>query len=333
MRFGLSLSGMLQHTGDGDMVQRFKDCVSLVNTAREAGFDYVYSGHHYLSHPYQTLQPLPSLARLAAETGDMRILSTVLVSLANPVQLAEEVATLDVITGGKMTIAAALGYRDEEYEAFGVTHEDRIARMFENLELMHELWKGGEVTYHGRFTQVTGVHTGVKPIQQPPPVWVAANGDGMVRRIARRGLTWYLNPHGDAATMQRQLAMWKEVRAEHGHPEPAVIPMGRECYVAATREQAWETAAPFLGAKYETYSAWGQDKAMPGEEDFTVPFEQLAAGRFIIGSPEDVIRDLRPFQEAGVTHVSLRLGWPGTPKEVVEQAVKLAGAEVIPAFR
>ena len=316
------------------MVQRFADVLHLVRVARDLGFDYVYAGQHYLSHPFQMLQPLVSLARIGAETRDMDILSTILVPLQNPVQMAEDVATLDVLTNGRVIVNAALGYRDEEYEAFGVTREDRIARMFETLRLVRLLWAGGQVTFEGRFTKVTGAHIGVLPVQRPHPrIWIAANGDGMVRRIARNGETWYLNPHAPFETLARQVALYRTVRAEHGHPPADTIPMSRETFVAPTRGQAVATARPFLEGKYRAYAAWGQDKALPGEEDFTVPFEELAAGRFVVGSPDDVAAALQRFAELGVTHASLRFGWPGTPRDVVEGAIRLAAHEVLPSLR
>jgi alkanesulfonate monooxygenase SsuD/methylene tetrahydromethanopterin reductase-like flavin-dependent oxidoreductase (luciferase family) len=334
VKFGLSLSGYLQHEGDGDMVQRFADVLDVVRLGRELGYDYIYAGHHYLSYPYQTLQPLMSLARLSAETGDMDLLSTMLMPHQNPVQLAEDVATLDVLSNGHIIIAAALGYREEEYEAFGVKHEDRIARMLENMELMKLLWSGDEITFHGEFNSVTGVHIGVKPIQQPHPrMWMTANGDGMIRRIARRGYVWYLNPHAAAETLARQVEMYKAIRAESGFGPVETMPMSRETFVAETKQKAIDTARPFLESKYKTYAAWGQDKALPGNEDFQRPFEELSAGRFIVGAPDDVITDLQGFKDIGVTHVSLRFGWPGTPKHVIEGAVRLAAKEVLPALR
>ncbi|MEE8518785.1 MAG: LLM class flavin-dependent oxidoreductase, partial [Dehalococcoidia bacterium] len=252
----------------------------------------------------------------------------------NPVQLAEDVATLDVLSNGHIIIAAALGYRDEEYEAFGVKHEDRIARMLENMELMKLLWSGEEVTFNGRFTSVTGVHLGVKPVQQPHPrMWMTANGDGMVRRIARMGSVWYLNPHAPFDTLARQVEMYKAVRAESGFGPAETMPMSRETFVAETKQKAIDIARPFLEGKYKTYAAWGQDKALPGDEDFQRPFEELSAGRFIVGGPDDVIEDLQRFKEIGVTHASLRLGWPGTPKDVIEGAMRLAAKEVLPALR
>ena len=334
MKLGLSLSGLLQDAGDADMVSRFADVLDLVRLAVDIGFEYIYTGHHYLSHPYQMMQPLPSLARISAESGSMDLLSTVLMPLQNPVRLAEEVATLDVITNGHVIIAPALGYRDEEYEAFGVTREDRVRRMLEGMELMKLLWTGNEVTFDGEFTKVTGVHIGVKPVQQPHPrMWMTANGDNMVRRIARMGYVWYLNPHASFDTLARQVEMYKAVRNEHGHGAIDVLPMSRETFVAKTRQEAQDTARPFLEAKYKTYAQWGQDKAMPGEEDFTRSFDDLSQGRFIVGDPVDVISDLTKFQNIGVTHASLRFGWPGTPKSVVEGAMRLAAKEVLPALR
>ncbi|MEX2599838.1 MAG: LLM class flavin-dependent oxidoreductase [Dehalococcoidia bacterium] len=334
MKFGLSLSGLLQHSGDGDMVQRFKDVLRIVEEARELGFDFIYTGHHYLSHPYQTLQPLVSLGRLAAVTGDMEMVSTILLPMQNPVQLAEDVATLDVITNGRIIISAALGYRDEEYEAFGVTKGDRVARMLENLELVKQLWSGEEVTFHGQFTRVTGVHVGVKPIQKPHPrIWMAANGDRMVRRIAEMGHPWYLNPHAPFDTLARQVEMYKDTWAMQGHGPIHTLPMARETFVGATRQEAFAAAAPYLGPKYATYAQWGQDKALPGDEDFNIPLEELTQGRFIIGGPEDCIQDLQRFKDIGVTHVATRMGWPGMPKELVLEAMRLGAKEVFPALR
>ena len=81
MKFGLSLSGLLQDTYDADMVQRFNEVLELVKLARRLGFDYLYTGHHYLSHPYQMMQPLPALARLSAESGEMEMVTTMMMRI------------------------------------------------------------------------------------------------------------------------------------------------------------------------------------------------------------------------------------------------------------
>ena len=112
MKFGVSISSMVQVQAGEDMERRLADVLAFVHEARDLGFEYISIGQHYVAHPYQTFQPIPLLARLAAETGSMRLHTTILFCLHNPVGLAEHLATLDVITGGRLTVGAAIGYRE-----------------------------------------------------------------------------------------------------------------------------------------------------------------------------------------------------------------------------
>ena len=86
--------------------------------------------------------------------------------------------------------------------------------------------------------------------------------------------------------------MYKETLAANGHKLPAQRPMTLELHVAATREEAIETARPYLEGKYAAYAAWGQDKVLPGQESFRVSFDELAKDRFILGTPNEVIAQL-----------------------------------------
>ena len=134
MNFGLIVSK--QHPPGVSMVDRFREHVDQVRAARDAGFDLIVMGQHYLSTPFQEMQTLPALARLAAEAGTMRVGATViLLPLLNPVDVAEQVATLDVITEGRFVFGVGLGYRDEENEAFGIAPGERVPRLVEGLEV------------------------------------------------------------------------------------------------------------------------------------------------------------------------------------------------------
>ena len=95
------------------MRARLREILDWVAWTRDAGFDYISTGQHFLANPYEAFQPLPLLARLAPETGDMRLVATILMPLHQPVELAELTATVDVITGGRLTISASRGYREE----------------------------------------------------------------------------------------------------------------------------------------------------------------------------------------------------------------------------
>jgi alkanesulfonate monooxygenase SsuD/methylene tetrahydromethanopterin reductase-like flavin-dependent oxidoreductase (luciferase family) len=334
MKFGLAMSGMLQQPPGSDMVRRFREVVELVRLARDLGFDFLYAGQHYLSHPYQMLQPLPVMARLAAEAEGMDLVFTVVLPLHNPVDIAELVATMDVMTDGHVTLAVALGYRDEEYEAFGVERRDRVPRMVESLEVMRRLWTEEEVTFQGRFFRLTRVHIGIRPVQQPhPPVWVAANSDAAIQRAGSLGHSWYINPHAAFPTIQRQVPLYTQARTDAGHPPPTIFPMLREFFVAESREEALEACQPYLTGKYDTYAQWGQDKALPGNESFDVPFEELAKGRFIIGDVEDTVAELEAYRALGVTHAGLRMRWAGMEMEPTAKCMRLLAERVMPQLR
>ena len=138
--------------------QKIQESVEQVGAAREAGFDLICTGQHYLAAPYQMSSSFPLLARLAAEAGDMEVAATViLVPLHNPVELAESVATMDAICGGRFIFGVGLGYRDEEYTAFGVERGERVSRLREALDVMKLLWSQEEVEFSGKYYQVPRV--------------------------------------------------------------------------------------------------------------------------------------------------------------------------------
>ena len=119
MKIGLFINA--QYLPEESMPQKIQESVEQVRAARDAGFDLICAGQHYLAAPYQMSTTFPLLARLAAEAGNMEVASAVvLVPLHNPVELAESVATLDAICEGRFIFGVGLGYRDEEYVSFGV---------------------------------------------------------------------------------------------------------------------------------------------------------------------------------------------------------------------
>ncbi len=334
MKFGISLSGMGQQPVGADMRQRFEEIVEYVRAARDMGFQLVYQGQHYLTHPYQQLQAMPLLARLAAEAEGMSLVATLLVPTHHPVDLAERVATMDVITGGRFILSAALGYRDEEYRAFGVDRRRRVSRFMECLEVMTRLWTEDEVTHHGRHFRLEGARSMLKPLQKPhPPVWVAANAEPAIRRAARHGYIWYINPHATYATIKGQIAAYNEAASEAGRPQPEGLPIGREVYLHEDRGEALRLAAPYLGGKYEAYASWGQDKALPGAESFHQSFEDLARGRFIVGTPEECAVDLERYRSLGVDTALVRMIWPGMDLKAGLRSMELFAGRVMPRFR
>lgn len=334
MKFGLSISGLQQQPRGGDMRETLRDLVGRVRHARDLGFDHVVCGQHFLAEPYQYLQPLPLLARLADEAGDMRLGSTILLPLHHPVGLAELTATLDVITGGRLLIAAGRGYRDAEYAAFGIPPAEATGRMVECLDCLRGLWSGRPFTFEGRFFRLREATIGILPVQRPhPELWVSANADAAVRRAARMGLPWNVNVHADLGTIERQVGLYREAARAAGHDGDVLLPMGRELYCAADRERALEEAGQYLYDKYQTYASWEQDRVLPGGASFRVSFADLARDRFIVGSPAECVEDLRRYARLGIGRIHLRMSWPGMPAALSRRSLELFAAEVMPCFR
>ena len=269
MKFGVSLSAIAQQPAGADMQQAFADICTYVGAARDLGFDMVYQGQHYLTDPYQQLQTMPLLARISAEARGMGLVATMLVPLHHPVDLAERVATMDVITGGNFTLSAALGYRDEEYDNFGVPRRTRVNRYLECLEAMRLLWSGERVNYDGQYFQLRDAQLMLKTVQQPhPPVWVAANSDAAITRAARMGFTWYVNPHAKFETISQQVEMYHEAAGAANSGAPDRLPLGREVFVGQTHEEAFANAAPVPGREVRSVRPVGAGQGAAGRGEF-----------------------------------------------------------------
>jgi alkanesulfonate monooxygenase SsuD/methylene tetrahydromethanopterin reductase-like flavin-dependent oxidoreductase (luciferase family) len=332
--FGIQLCD--QHPATDDMHERFLELVDQVRLARDIGFNTIVAGQHFLSDPLQMLQSMPVLSRLSAESGDMRFGPCILLmALTNPVQVAEEIATLDIMTGGRTFLGAALGYRDIEFDAFAVPRKQRVRRFETNLEVAGRLLAGERVTVDEPYCQLDDVAMSLKPVQQPrPPIWIGANSDKALRRAARLGDTWVINPHARLDTLTRQMdEIYRPALEEFGKPFPDEIPIRREIFVAEDRETAVREAAPWLLEKYKTYRSWGQDKALPEGDDFHEEAEELMRDRFILGSPEDCIREIDRYREQlGATEFIVRVQWPGMPNELALDNLRRIGESLIPHY-
>lgn len=321
---------------DQDPQQCVRDLLEQVRAARDAGFASVWVSQHYLAKPYQMVQTWPMAARVAAEAGDMSVGTSIfLLTLHNPVYAAEQVATLDVLTGGRFIFGIGLGYRVEEFEAFGVEQRTKVSRFTEALDVTIRLLTTDQpITHVGRHFKLTAASLPLKPVQRPhPPIWIAGSNDPAVKRAGGYGFPWLINPHAGLSTLERQMQLYHESLAAAGHPLPADLPIFKELCIARTHEAAVAAARPFLQGKYDSYARWGLDKPMPKDESLAVPFEELARDRFIMGDPDECAEEIARYNAVlGVNHFLLRLQWPGMPQARILEQIELIGAHVIPRF-
>ena len=318
--------------GGHDLQRQWQEQLEHFRACRDAGFDFVSWGHHWLIHPFQHFQPIPVLARFAAEAGDMDLVTGVLLTpLLNPVQVAEDIATLDHICRGHLIFGVGLGYRPEEFEAAGSAMSERVPRFEEGLALMKRLWTDAEVTHRGRFYRITGARPTARPYQRPyPRIWVAGMTEPAIRRAGRLGHPFYAIGTLTIDQLQRGLAAWRAALAEAGHPVPSEIPVHREVYVAASREEARARARPAVEAKYRGYAKHG----LPGVGAALADgVDRLMEEPFVIGAPDECLAKLTSLSDLDVTHVALRLFWPGMSQAEALGMIDLVAARLLPALQ
>ena len=335
MKIGLFTTN--QQYLDTDMVGALKAQYAMVRLARDRGWDSLFTGQHYLNEGNnKQLQIVPFLSRLMAEAGEMTVgMGVLLLNLHNPVYVAETVASMDILARGNFVFGVGLGYREVEFDAFGVRKGQRVKRFEAYLDVIQRLWCGEAVTYEDEMCKLDAVRMNIRPVQQPrPPLWIAANNDAAVRRAARLGDAWMINPHSTVETVRRQLALYRDELAKANKPLPSELPSIKEVFCAKDRATALEVAGPYLFGKYQDYAKWGQDDAMPDNESFNQAFDSLLQDRFVLGSPEDCYEQLRPYWEAlNVNHLIIRTHWAGLPLSAALSSIRLMSDELLPALR
>jgi alkanesulfonate monooxygenase SsuD/methylene tetrahydromethanopterin reductase-like flavin-dependent oxidoreductase (luciferase family) len=281
------------------------DLVSQTRAARDAGFKSLWFPHHYLTGPLQMLQIVPMMAYLAPHAEGMQIGPNILIlPLLNPVHVAEESATLDVLTGGNYVLGVGLGYREGEFTAFNMSLRERAPRLEESIALIRRLWSGEKVMHKGRFYEVNDHAIGLKPVRDGgPPIWMAGTAEAAIRRAARMADAWMIVPSTPLAELVGQMRTYREAL---GHRVPDCFPIVRECYVGANHHTALEECRAALQYKYDAYASWG----LSGRQN--PAFEDLVRDRFIIGDALFVKEEVTRYREAlGVDHFMMRCHWPG----------------------
>lgn len=332
MKFCLQLNP--QVTVDKPAASLLPTLIEQVRIADAVGFDAFSMGDHYNIPGLQRLNQVPALARLCAEAKNCAVGTAVmLLGLRHPVTVASELASLDVLSGGKSFAAFGLGYRDEELNAFNLTKKQRFVRFVEGVEIIKMLWTEDRVSYDGEAFKLKDVSVDPKPLQKPrPPIWIAANTDAAVRRAAQVGDGWMIGPHSAIDELQRQVVLCRDAWSAAGKPGQPVIPIIRETFVADTREEAVTKARPCLEQLYRAiYVKWKQNEAMNDPNELSWGFDKLAKGRFILGSPEECIDQIHEYEDRlGISYMLPRFDWtPGLPQDEILASMRRFGEKVI----
>ncbi len=330
MKFGLFFAFQVVPGTGVTVDEPYRDMLDCLPRAEELGYESVFVASHHVQPDGWCPSPLLALAAAAGRTERMRLgTGALLVPLYAPFKLAEDVAVLDNLSGGRVVLGVAPGYVSEEFEAHGIPRDERVARMESTIDLLQAAWSDDSYGLSPR------------PLQQPhPPIWYAVSARPSLRRAAERRCVLLPSPRHELAELAEHFRVYDEACTAAGYVPPE-RPVIREVFVAETQQRAEQIAAP--GIEYlfrELYGAKSAQGERPLRTDSgelitdkrQVDFDALK-NRFVIGDPEFAVRQIERYRdELGATELICWMHVPGVRGEDALRSVELFAREVMPAF-
>jgi alkanesulfonate monooxygenase SsuD/methylene tetrahydromethanopterin reductase-like flavin-dependent oxidoreductase (luciferase family) len=305
-------------------------CLEQCEAADASGFFCAVVAEHHFQEDGFVPSPLLVCAAIAARTRRLRVGTDVVpLPLQHPVDLAEDVATLDNLSGGRAFLGVGLGGREREYAGFGVPFAERRARFEESLAVLKRLLSGEHVHHDGRHVRVPGLTVTPRPVQRPrPPIWIAAGVEASVRRAAREGDAWINRPVESLAQLAALDAIYREELAAHGQDwSRRERVLRRDVWIAEDDATAWAEAAPSILA----IRHFGPDRDVLPPGAGLDQVKAYARDRWIIGGPETVAEEIRRYQSVlGTTVLLAALQHPGLDQRRVLAAIRLLAERVQP---
>ena len=326
--------------GAGDWKRLFEEGIEQIQLAEELGFDFVFIAEHHFSNYGMSPAPLMQALAIAERTKTIRIGTAVLVlPVWQPQRVAEEIAVLDNLTGGRFFCGIGRGYQPHEFERYGVSMEDSRQRFRECLDVMLKAWsEDTSFTYDGEYVQMPhGTVVWPKPLQKPHPIkLVAGTSVDTLRLAAEMDISPLVSGFGGTqAVRDMTLGLLRE-RAAAGRPvDTWEIGAQTFCHVAPSNEEAraaakyprWQQRAGRSLTRRDVVD--GRVNAIPvdGEPDDEAFWEAL-----YYGDPDRVRAKYLALAEAGATFASCWMMAGGMPQELLMRSIKLMGEEVVPAL-
>jgi alkanesulfonate monooxygenase SsuD/methylene tetrahydromethanopterin reductase-like flavin-dependent oxidoreductase (luciferase family) len=312
-------------------IEQFKAILNLTHAARDAGFHSLWDGQHYFAPGRVHWEATPTLARLIPEAKGMEVGTCVfLLPLHHPVIVAEQIAILDLLSEGKFIFGIALGYREREFNGFGVERKKRVSRFEESISLIKRLWTEDNVSFAGKNFRVNNLTTRTRPLQKPaPPIWIAAHADPAVERAARLGDSLIMNPHASVQTLERQLEVYRAALAKHAKPFPREISIRKDIFIARDRKTAWDEARQSTPKRIQNAIKEQQAAQLPEADGFGEEnLDEFLKTRAIIGDPDDCVEQMMTYQQRlCVNHFIFRIA-ATTLKDGLDR-IELIGRNVI----
>jgi probable F420-dependent oxidoreductase len=335
LEFGLIYDFRNPRRWERPFPELYAELLEQIVFAEQLGFDSVWvTEHHFIEDGY-TPSLLPIAAAIAARTSRIRIGTWVLLlPLHNALRVAEDAATVDILSNGRLDLGMGLGYRVEEFAAFGVDRRQRGRLMDEGVELIRRAWTEDRVTFSGRFYNVRDLQVTPKPVQRPhPPIWLGARGEIPARRAARfRAPLLLVGP-------PEVYHAYADALREEG-VDPATMPVlgSRGCIVTDDPEKAWAEVRDHVHYTGSLYADWyGEAADLPTDRDRIgrrVEDPDVRRAGYLIGPADEVIAGIEAWRQAvPYTHLIFTATPAGMRSAQTNPRLERFAREVIPHFR
>ena len=310
----------------------YQQTLEHIEQMEALGFDTVWlTEHHFIDDDY-----LPSVltmaAAVAARTSRVTIGTAVLLlPLHDPIRVAEDAAVVDILSDGRLRLGLGLGYKLEEFEAFGVDRRARPSLLEEGIEIIRGAWADGSFSHHGRHRSFDDLEVTPKPVQRPgPQIWLAGRAPVPVARAATVG---------DGLIVVGGPDLYREYHEAHrasGRVDPARLCIFAFTYPSDDPERSTAQLSEYAMYRMENYAQWygsagdlASDKALLQ----TAGAADAGGAMQFFGTPQQVIDELRAAEAAGATAALWFATLPGTTADATTPLFEVLAREVMPAFR
>lgn len=295
-----------------DSAQDYRRYVDYICEAEALGFHSVFMVEHHFTGFNQVSASLTFLAYLAARTTRMRLGTAVTVlPWHNPALLAEQAATVDMLSAGRLDFGVGRGYRHSEFSGFCVPLEEAEERYAEALEVIRKAWTSpGRFSHHGKRWNYENVVIEPAPTQTPhPPLWVGAGNLDVIRTVAREGFNLLLDQLSPPEVSGQRLAAYREaVQAQGRVFDPMCVGLTRGLHLALDareRERQHQLRAQFLeNVRRLTVNPNGPASTMAVPAS-AAQFREATEKTTLIGTPEEIIARLKQIEAQGIEYVLL----------------------------
>ena len=329
--------------------QIFKDSMELIQAAEDSGSEGVWLAEYHFDPGRSVLSaPVTVAGAVAARTKKVKIgLAVHVLPLRNPVQIAEEIATLDHLSDGRLDFGIGRAAFPRIYQGYGFDYAESRDRFDECLEIILRSWTEERFSFKGKFYQYDDLCVVPKPLQKPhPPIRIGATSEDTFELVGRMGYPIFINPSRVTTLLDLKplVAEFHQAREKAGHTGQVDVGLRVPVYVAETKEKAYsepKESTMFQMQRLinvitqsigEAGISAGDDRAAQAERLKAMTYEDVLANTVVYGTPESVVERLQQLQEElGLTQVIYEVNFGcNVPLEHQIKAVQLINEQVAP---